>query len=228
MVLDQEAAATRAFAAGKLLGAVDRRLGSATAASRCRRDPVDLHAAATRRWTMFVHTPPPAPASCLRALPRSPSGVPATIALDAGCALVVFTPDGHARLRQRPSVPEAVGAQLSPGDGVTFRDGHVVRVRDGHVVWRSSRTFRPGTQRGTFTTISTASASGASMAYVVSRWWGTPRLEHRLVFVTTGRGPNAACRRPHIPLAGRYVVSSPQTRAGAVWSCRSGVQTRVQ
>jgi hypothetical protein len=137
---------------------------------------------------MFVHTPPPAPASCLRALPRSPGGVPATIALDAGCALVVFTPRGHARLRPRPSVPETVGAQLSPGDGVTFRDGHVVRVRDGHVVWRSSRTFQPGTHRGTFTTISTASARGASMAYVVSRWWGTPRLEHRLVFVTTGAG----------------------------------------
>ncbi|MDX6578892.1 MAG: hypothetical protein QOJ47_441, partial [Gaiellales bacterium] len=200
MVLDQEAAATRAFAAGKLLGAVDRRLGSATAASRYRRDPVDLHAAATRRWTMFVHTPPPAPASCLRALPRSPSGVPATIALDAGCALVVFTPGGNARLRPRPPMPETVGAQLSPGDGVTFRDGHVVRVRYGHVDWRSYRTFRPGTQRGTFTTISTASASGASMAYVVSRWWGTPRMEHRLVFVTTGAGPERRLPTTAYPL----------------------------
>jgi hypothetical protein len=161
-----------------------------------------------------VHTPPPPPTSCLRALPRSPSGLPATIALDAGCALVVFTPDGHARLRPRPTVPETVGAQLSPGDGVTFRDGHVVRVRGGHVVWRSYGTFHPGNYRGTFTTISTASARGASMAYVVSRWWGTPRLEHRLVFVTTGLGPERLLHTTAYPLgwSSRGLVTADASR----------------
>jgi hypothetical protein len=120
--------------------------------------------------------------------------------LDAGCALVVFTPGGHVRLRPRPAVPQTAGAQLAPGDGVTFRSGHVVRVRGGRVVWRSRTTFRPGTYRGTFTTISTASARGASMAYVVSRWSGKPRAEHRLVFVTTGAGSERLLHTTAYPL----------------------------
>jgi hypothetical protein len=126
--------------------------------------------------------------------------MPAAIALDAGCALVVFTTDGRVRLRRRPTVPATVGAWLSPGDGVTFRGEHVVRVRDGQVVWRSKGTFRPGKHRGTFTTISTASARGASMAYVVSRWSGKPRVEHRLVYVTTGAGSERLLHTTGYPL----------------------------
>ncbi len=147
-----------------------------------------------------MHAPPPGPASCLHALPRSPSGVPTTIALDAGCALVVFTRGGHVHLRLRPAVPETVGAEVAPGDGVTFRGGHVVRVRNGRVVWRSSDAFHPGNHRGTFTTISAASARGASLSYVVSRWSGKPRMEHRLVYVTTGRGPERRLATTGYPL----------------------------
>jgi hypothetical protein len=97
-------------------------------------------------------------------------------------------------------VPETIGAQLSPGDGVTLRDGHVVRVRDGRVRWRSHGTFRAGTHRGTFTTVSGATARGAIFAYVVSRWSGKPRREHRLVFVTTGAAPERLLRTTGYPL----------------------------
>jgi hypothetical protein len=149
---------------------------------------------------VVVHAPPPAPASCLRALPRAPSRLATTIALDAGCALVVFTPGGHGHLSPRPAVPQTQGAQLSPGDGVTFRDGHVVRVRDGRVIWRSRDTFRAGEHGGAFTTISTASASGTSMAYVISRWSGKPRMERRLVFVTADARPERLLHTSAYPL----------------------------
>ena len=153
-----------------------------------------------RTTGVVVAAPPPTPVSCLRALPRAPAGVPATIALDAGCALVVFAPGGRARLRARPAVPDTVGAQLSPGDGVTLRDGHVVRVRDGRVRWRSHGTFRAGNQGGAFTTVSAATARGATFAYVVSRWSGKPRREHRLVFVTTGAAPERLVHTTGYPL----------------------------
>jgi hypothetical protein len=127
---------------------------------------------------------------------------------------VVFTPGGRARLRARPTVPDTVGAQLSPGDGVTFRDGHVVRVRAGRVLWRSHATFRGGNHGGTFTTVSTASARGASLAYVVSRWSGTPRMEHRLVFVTEGAGPERLLRTTGYPLgwSSRGLVTAVASR----------------
>jgi hypothetical protein len=140
--------------------------------------------------------------------------VPAKIALVAGCALVVFTPGGHARLRARPTVPDTVGAQLSPGDGVALRDGHVVRVRDGRVVWRSRGTFHAGNRAGTFTTISTASARGASLSYVVSRWSGKPRMEHRLVFVTSGGRPERRLSTSAYPLgwSSRGLVTADASR----------------
>jgi hypothetical protein len=140
--------------------------------------------------------------------------VPATIALDAGCALVVFAPGGRARLRARPAVPDTVGAQLSPGDGVALRDGHVVRVRDGRVRWRSHGTFHAGNQGGTFTTVSAATARGATFAYVVSRWSGKPRREHRLVFVTTGAGSERPLHTTGYPLgwSSRGLVTADATR----------------
>jgi hypothetical protein len=155
--------------------------------------------------------------------------VPTGIALDAGCALVVFTPGGRAQLRARPRVPETVGATLAPGDGVTFRGGHVARVRDGRVIWRSYRTFHPGNHGATFTTISTASASGARMAYVVSRWSGKPRIEHRLVFVTTGSKPERLLRTTAYPLgwSARGLVTATASRRLLILEAWRADATRV-
>jgi hypothetical protein len=137
---------------------------------------------------MLAHPVSPAPpAACLRGLPRSPAALPAAVSLDAGCAFVVLTPGAGARLQPRRRVSYPPGAQAAPGEGVTFRAGHIALVRGGRVVWRSERTFHPGKHAGVFTTISGATASGNRVAYVVSQWWGRPLRQHALVFVTDGR-----------------------------------------
>ncbi len=144
--------------------------------------------------------PPAPPGRCLRDLPRAPASVPAPVALDAGCALVVLEPGGRVRLRPRPRVSYPPGAQAAPGDGVVLRGRHVVWVRGGRVLWRSRATFTAGMHAGTFTTISMATSNGRRLAYVVSRWSGHPRKEHRLVFVTRADAAERRVATTAVPL----------------------------
>jgi hypothetical protein len=150
---------------------------------------------------MPVHAPPPGPPGrCLRELPRALVPVPVPVALDAGCALLVLEPGGRMRLRPRPRVSYPPGWQAAPGEGVVLRGRRVTWVRDGRVIWRSRATFTAGMHRGTFTRISGATSSGRRLAYVVSRWSGRPRTEHRLVFVTRSDGPERRVATASYPL----------------------------
>jgi hypothetical protein len=161
---------------------------------------------------MISGHPPSAPgAVCLRGLPPAPAAaLPAPVALDAGCGLVVFAPGRRVRLRARPRVSYPPGAQSAPGNGITFRSEHVVWVRGGRVLWRSQRTFHPGHFRGVFTTISDATSSGRRLAYGVSRWSGKPAREHRLLFVTNGAGRERLLATKDFPLGwtGRGLVTA--------------------
>src|SRR5689334_18283252 len=130
---------------------------------------------------------PPHPV-CLRRLPAGIARLPARVALDAGCGLVVLGPGARVVLRPRPRPTYGPGAQAAPGVGVTFRGRHVVMVRGGRVVWRSRWTFLAGERAGRFTTISAADWSAGRLAYAVSRWSGRPRRERRLVFVVRRGG----------------------------------------
>jgi hypothetical protein len=163
---------------------------------------------------------PPAPVRALQA----------PVALDAGCALVVFGPGRRVRLVPRPRVSYPPGAQAAPGDGVTLRNGHVVWVRAGRELWRSQRTFHRGHYRGVFTTISMASSSGQRLAYMVSRWRGRPASEHRLFFVTNGAGRERLVPTTDFPLGwtARGVVAahvSARRVVMRVWSVDGRVAT---
>jgi hypothetical protein len=165
---------------------------------------------------MVAHTAPPP--SCLSGLPPSPGRLSAPVALDAGCARVVVLPGGGVRLRPRPRVSDSAGAYGAPGETVAFQGVHVVRKVAGRVIWRSARTFHPGNSARVFTTVSAAASSGRRLAYVVSRWWGRPRAEHRLLFIADGNGRERLVATGPVPLGWtpRGLVASDSTRHGVV------------
>jgi hypothetical protein len=142
--------------------------------------------------------------------------MPTPITLDAGCALVVLEPGGRVRLAVRPPVALSIGAQVAPGEGVVIQSGHVELVRGTRVVWRSQRKFphRPGT----FTRVSAAALAGRRLVYEVSRWWGRPRVEHPLVFVTDGTGDEHLLPTRASPLGwtARGLVTAQGSRTNVV------------
>jgi hypothetical protein len=212
MVLDQEAAATRPFARVSLADEI--------------------------RWTCVLPRPVDGPCSCTR-LHRHPprASVRCPVRL-AGCPrrsrsmrgarssssrLVAMLVSVHGRRCPRPwgrssrratASPFATGMSCACAMG-TWSGAPLARSSPARTEARSRRSRRQAPAERAWPTSSRAGGE--------RRGWSIGSCSSR-----RARGANAAYPRPHIPLVGRYAVSSLQTRAGAVWSSRSGVQTRVR